>query len=60
MVNIHSIKQKIVTAKRFIKSEMEKEHPNHLKIGRTRNGILNLQGKLRNMREKDGKNKKSK
>ena len=53
MVNIHGIKQKIIIARRFIRSELKKNEPNKIKIIRTRNGIKNLQEKLRRMREEN-------
>jgi hypothetical protein len=53
MVNIHRIKQKIIIARRFIKSEMKKTKGSSLKIHRAKQGILNLQEKLRLKREQN-------
>lgn len=57
MVNIHGIKIRIRNARRFIKDEMKKSGKSSIKIHRAKQGILNLQEKLRLKREENGRKK---
>lgn len=59
-MNIHSLKKRIVSAHRFIREEKKKKIQNRLKIQRYKQGILNLQKKLRLKREENGKTRRKK
>lgn len=57
-MNIYGLKQRLIRARRFIKSERRKSEPNKHRIIRAEQGILNLKEKLRLMREENDRRKK--